>query len=202
MSKESDQLVKSALAAIRKEVGAEALEKISSHLKTIEREFDDVFDDVKEFLNESVKRKETIREKEREIEKLNEQISKSKDTSAFDAMKKERDDLKGQVDSFKKVQADADKQKRETFVGSFDQYKDHADFAKVKPFLKIPEEVDGKLDWSKSTAEDINHNLSELEKARAYGSFGDVKIPKPGDSKVPDPKDKTKDPFAAFPGPK
>lgn len=202
MSKESGQTVKNAMAEIRKTLPSEELDKIGSHLKTVEREFSDVFEDVQTFLNESISRKEKLREKEVEIEKLKDEIAQAKDTSSTDALKKQLDDLKKENDTFKTQQAEIDKQKRSAFVSDFEKYKNHADFEKVKPFLEIPDEVNGKIDWENAAIDDIKLNLAEIEKARSYGSFADVKPPGTPGAKVPPKTTPTKDPFEKFPGPK
>jgi len=196
MSKDSGQTVKNAIAAIRKELASEELDKIGSNLKAVEREFNDVFEDVQTFLNESISRKEKLREKDVEIEKLKDEIEKSKDTSSTDAIKKQLADLKKENETFKTQQAATDKQKRDAFVGDFEKYKNHADFEKVKPFLKIPDEVDGKIDWENAAIDDIKLNLSEIEKARTYGSFADVNPPGIHGAKVPPTMSGVKSPFA------
>lgn len=204
MSKESDQTVKTAIAAIRKEVGAEALEKINSHLKMIEHEFSDVFEDAQSFLGESVDRKNKLREKDREIEKLKDEAEKSKDNTAFDKIKVENEALKTQVANLKKFKDDSDKSKRDSFLSIFESIKDHKDFDKIKTSLKIPELKDEKIDWESMPPEEIASNLAEIEKSKNYGLFADIKITKASDSKIPKipipQKDPLKDPFKNLPG--
>jgi len=195
-------MVKNAIAAIRKELPSEELDKISSHLTTINAEFRDVYDEFQHIYGETKDRKEKLREKDAEIEKLSDEIEKLKDTGTTDALKKQLDDLKKENDAFKSQQAATDKQKRDAFVTDFEKYKNHADFEKVKPFLKIPDEVDGKIDWENSDVDDIKFNLSEIEKARSYGSFADVNPPNPSGPKVPPKTTDIKDPLDKFPGPK
>jgi len=202
MSKESDRMVKDAIAAIRKELTSEELDKVNTHLKTIEREFSDVFEDTKAFLDESISRKNKIKELTQENENLKDQVEKAGDKTALNTLQKSYDELKKENENLKGFQSQIYGQRKTEFLNLFDKVKDHTDFDKVKPFLKIPEEKEGKLDWEGSLPEDISNNLAEVEKAMKFGAFADVKLPKPGEQTIVKTAKPQKNQFDQFPGPK
>jgi len=201
MSKESEQMFKNALASIRKELTPEEYGKIAAHLKTAEGEFQDVWDDFQHVYRETIDRKEKIRDKDREIEQLQDQLKSAKDNTEVEKIRGDLKAMKDENEKLKQFQSEIHDQQRSKFSQMYETHKNHGDFERVKPFLKIPDEKDGKPDWQSISIDEIVKNIAEIEKARAYGSFADVKIHQPGNSKIP-PNQKTESPFSKFPGAK
>lgn len=198
MSKESDQKVKDAIAAIRKELSSEELDKISSNLKTIEYEFKDVLEDTQRFLGEAKDKKKGLQSKDVEIGKLQDEITELKADDSSAKIITERDDLKKKNEGLEEYKTSVLKSRRESFISRFDKIKDHVNFEKISKGLKVPEEKDGKRDWSKVTDDEIGINLSELQKAEDWGIFGDIKTtdgPNPQTRNAGDNKDPFKGKF-------
>jgi len=201
MSKESDQKVKDAIAAIRKELTSEELDKISSNLKTIEFEFKDTYDDAQRFLGEAKDKKKGLQSKDIEIARLQDEVDKLTLDNSSEAIITERDGLKTENDSLKEYKTSVLKSRRDDFVREFDVIKDSVNFEKISKNLKIAEEKDSKRDWTIISDEDIASNLSEIQKAKDWGLFESKSNLRSLNIPII-PGKPEKDPFDAFPGPK
>jgi chromosome segregation ATPase len=153
---------------------------VETAIKDIERGFNDLKDDIETANNESKGRKLKLRELEKEKEDFEDTL-KAKDEEIKTAKEDNSgEDLKKEVEGLRTFKVESLKKQRDGFVKSFNSYKDHGDYEKVKSKLKLPEEKDGKLDFKDTSDEDMEHNQAEINRALGYGLFGDVKAPGTG----------------------
>lgn len=164
---------------IREQLDDETVAKVGTHLKDLERGIGDLLDDAKSSSGESKGRKLKIREMEAEKEKLQDEVDKLKLDNSSEKIQKEYDDMKKENESLREYKTSVLKSRRESFVTKFDNIKDHVNFEKVSNSLKVAEEKDGKRDWSKVTDEEIETNLSEIQKAEDWGIFEKGRLNEP-----------------------
>jgi hypothetical protein len=161
------------LAKIRAAVGEESTPKIDGLLKQIEAGFASVADDLKAANAESKERKIKIRDL---TGQLDDATLKVKDLDG----KANNPDLAKEMADLKQFKADALKTKRAAFSGEFATVAKHPNFEKAKEQFKLPKPADdGTFDFSKSTDEEIAHNMAKLDEYRKIGYFEEQK-PAPG----------------------
>jgi len=188
------------IAEIRTKLDDETVEKVGTQLKELERGINDLLDDAKSSSGESKGRKLKIREMEKETERLQDEVDKLKTDNSSEKIQKEYDDMKKENESLKEYKTSVLKSRRESFVNKFDKIKESINFDKVKNDIIVPEEKEGKRAWESISDDDIEKNLSEIQKAENWGIF--EKVP-PGNP--PNPAIRpgvVKDPFEKLPGPK
>jgi len=158
-------------AEIRNGMDDETVAKVGSTLKDLERAALDLLADAKSDSAESKSRRLEIKKLEDEKVKLQDEVDSLKADDSSAKIIKERDTLKSENEKLTEYKTSVLKSRRDTFVAKYDKIKDNVNFEKVSKGLKIAEEKDGKRDWSGITDDDIDSNLSELQKAEDWGLF-------------------------------
>ena len=188
MGKTNDQRVAKALEDIRAELDATALSSIAQHLTVVEKEYTTVSHFASSNLDEVNEKNEKIKELQIGFETLKSEKEKiSEEFKNIDAIKVERDEYKQKLDEFSK---NINSEKKQKFITSFEQIKNHKNFDKIKSKIKLVEK-DGSPDWDALDPDDINNNLSKIEEYKELGLLGDISerqdVLPPGRGDVKDP---------------
>lgn len=175
MSKETAQLIEKIRTALDEDTLSKVgtyLNDLGSSLRTIERTVSDQNTEIHEVNEESKGRKLDKRNLQEKIDDLEDKLRKANDNTAMDDLKEENKGLKEYKDSQMK-------DRRKKFDAKYIALKDHPDFEKAKPHLNLPEEKDGKIDFTDLDDDVIDLNLSEIEKMTSLGLFQFDKDNKP-----------------------
>ncbi len=157
--------------------------KVESSLKKIEKSYDkleatintqsETIDkkdgDIDELYKESKKRQTKNQELERDIDTLNDE----KDKILTDTKHEDYDELLKYKTDNEKLLVDGKKITRKQFIEKHEKIKDHTDMEKAKGAYTLPEDKDGKLDWTEVDDDAMVANMNKLKEQEGYGLFGD-----------------------------
>ncbi len=107
--------------------------------------------------------------REREQAKL--ELKEYKESVKADLI--ERDELKKYKEKNEVKVAEEKVTIRKQFIEKHDKIKDHKDYGGCKVHFTLPEEKDGKSDWTEVDDDAMVANMNKLKEQEGYGLFGD-----------------------------
>ena len=156
--------------------------EVESSLKKIEKSYDDLqvqitnasdknakqVEDYGELYKESKKRQTRVKELELELETEKD----AKDKILKDTKHEDYDELVKYKSDNEALLAEGKEKTRKQFIKVHEEIKEHDDYEKAKDNFKLPEDKDGKLDWTEISDDDMVLNMQKLTEQQGYGLFG------------------------------
>lgn len=161
------------LDQVRSQLSSEDLDKgLGALLEEIKGEAISLLDNLSAANSESKNRKieiKSLKEKLENIEIERDDFKNKLDGFDTSGLENERNNYKDKYHSL------LDKEKN-AFAIAVGQIKEHPNWDKAKPLLKLPVEKDGKLDWASMSPEDTEYNVSKWNELQQLGYFGEVQV--------------------------
>lgn len=168
MSKEDYNKIVNDVEKIASALPEDLKTQLGETLSSIRYNAQGLSDDVGTLLKETMSRKEKIRELENNVTILSQEkdkLSNSDQVAELNAKIEELTGFKNQVFS----------EKRNGYLKRIESIKDSPNFDKVKDFITLPVEKDGKLSLEGIEDDKVIKSLSELEKFEKLGIFSTQK---------------------------
>lgn len=165
--------VKQILSQIREAVGAEIEPKIKGFLSQLESGYNDLSDDLKAANAESKERKLKLRDLTAQHD---EATAKLKDLETKTNDPKVADELT----SLRTFKTETLKRQKDSLIADLGKIEKHPAYAKAKDLFKLPKpDKDGKVDLTKMSDDELEHNVGKLAELNKLGLFADA-TPQPG----------------------
>jgi len=183
---------KKKVAEIRQTLDKEIVDSIDSILKEIESGTESLSTELIEVKRENKEKKLELRTLNGEIEAKDSEIDKiarervklqteiktlqvksenPEMPQDYEDVKKERDDLKGQIEQFQQKWQGIVTERRNSVKTEIEKLAKHPKWEKAKSLLPLPDEKDGAFDWEKWEDDSVETAYSKLNELKAIDYF-------------------------------